>query len=120
MFMFLLFVIAFCLVIQMTDGNHQAAGKVWSKERGEYVFPEQADLLPERKSLTAHRPNPFGEGNSRGINTTQMSALTSLASKRGVSPADLIALATVSGFKQSFEELTHAEAIEVIKAVQLR
>lgn len=70
------------------------------------------------------RPNPFGGGNdgAKGINSTQMAALTSLASKKGLSQPDLIALAQVAdpqgSPKQTFEELTHSEAIQVIKAAQ--
>ena len=52
----------------------------------------------------------------------QMSALTSLAAKKGVSQTDLVALAEVVDAqgtpKQTFEELTHSEAIEVVKAAQ--
>ena len=71
----------------------------------------------------ATRPNPFGGNDSaKGITTVQMSALTSLASKKGVSQPDLVALAGVvdgqGAPKQTFEELTHAEAIEVVKAAQ--
>lgn len=51
-----------------------------------------------------------------------MSALTSLAAKKGLSQPDLVALAQVvdpqGAPKQTFEELTHAEAIEVVKASQ--
>ncbi|MBD3260644.1 MAG: hypothetical protein GF334_03035 [Candidatus Altiarchaeales archaeon] len=69
------------------------------------------------------RPNPFaGNSTGRGINSTQMSALNSLANKKGVSQPDLIALAQVTDEqghpKQTFEELTHSEAIQVIKAAQ--
>lgn len=69
------------------------------------------------------RPNPFGGNEAgKGITTVQMSALTSLAAKKGVSQTDLIALAEVSdpqgAPKQTFEELTHSEAIEVVKAAQ--
>lgn len=81
---------------------------------------------PPPKSASAAaspRPNPFG-GNStgRGINSTQLSALNSLATKKGVAQPDLIALAQVMDEqghpKQTFEELTHSEAIQVIKAAQ--
>lgn len=69
------------------------------------------------------RPNPFGGNNTeKGINSTQMAALTSLSTKKGLSQPDLIALAQVADAqgmpKQSFEELSHAEAIQVIKAAQ--
>ena len=71
----------------------------------------------------AARPNPFGGNDTtKGITTVQMSALTSLAAKKGVSQPDLVALAGVvdaqGSPKQTFEELTHAEAIEVVKAAQ--
>ncbi len=78
---------------------------------------------PVTASAAATRPNPFGGNDSaKGITTVQMSALTSLASKKGVSQPDLVALAGVvdgqGAPKQTFEELTHAEAIEVVKAAQ--
>lgn len=78
---------------------------------------------PVSASVAASRPNPFGgNDSSKGITTVQMSALTSLAAKKGVSQTDLIALAEVSDAqgspKQTFEELTHSEAIEVVKAAQ--
>lgn len=71
------------------------------------------------------RADPFGGGAAeRGINTTQMSALTSLAGKKGISPPNLIALAEIAdpqgAPKQEFENLTHGEAIQVIKAAQLK
>ena len=75
-------------------------------------------------AAVSQRPNPFeGSGNgSRGISSTQMSALTSLSAKKGLSQPDLIALAQVldpqGSPKQTFEELTHGEAIQVIKAAQ--
>ena len=74
-------------------------------------------------AAAATRPNPFGGNDSaKGINTVQMSALTSLASKKNVSHTDLVALAGVvdetGAPKQTFEELTHTEAIEVVKAAQ--
>jgi hypothetical protein len=74
-------------------------------------------------AAAAQRPNPFGGKESgKGITTVQMSALSSLASKKGVSQTDLVALAEVvdeqGAPKQTFEELTHAEAIEVVKAAQ--
>lgn len=74
----------------------------------------------------ANRPNPFAVNDSdKGINTHQLSALTSLSSKKGVNQPDLISLvpdiADAFGVpKQTFEELTHAEAIQVIKAAQLK
>ena len=78
---------------------------------------------PVTASAAATRPNPFGGNDSaKGITTVQMSALTSLAAKKGVSQPDLVALAGVvdgqGAPKQTFEELTHAEAIEVVKAAQ--
>lgn len=78
---------------------------------------------PVAASAAAARPNPFGGNDSdKGITTVQMSALTSLAAKKGLSQPDLVALAQVvdsqGAPKQTFEELTHAEAIEVVKASQ--
>lgn len=78
---------------------------------------------PPAAATVATRPNPFGgNDSSKGITTVQMSALTSLAAKKGVTQTDLVALAEVVDEqgtpKQTFEELTHAEAIEVVKAAQ--
>ena len=78
---------------------------------------------PLTSSAAAERPNPFGGNDSaKGITTVQMSALTSLAAKKGVSQPDLVALAGVvdaqGAPKQMFEDLSHAEAIEVVKAAQ--
>lgn len=69
------------------------------------------------------RPNPFGgDDSSKGISSVQMSALMALSQKKGVGQPDLIALAGVvdpqGSPKQTFEELTHAEAIEVVKSAQ--
>lgn len=89
--------------------------------------PVPAPPAPPRAAAVAApaaRPNPFGtgDGNSKGINSTQMAALTSLASKKGISQPDLIALAQVvddmGNPKGTFEDLTHSEAIQVIKAAQ--
>lgn len=78
---------------------------------------------PPAAAAAATRPNPFGGNDSaKGINTVQMSALTSLAAKKSLSQPDLVALAGVvdeqGAPKQTFDELTHAEAIEVVKAAQ--
>lgn len=78
---------------------------------------------PIAASSSATRPNPFGGNDTaKGITTVQMSALTSLAAKKGISQTDLVALAGVVDAqgtpKQTFEELTHSEAIEVVKAAQ--
>ena len=78
---------------------------------------------PAAASAAATRPNPFeGNDSAKGITTVQMSALTSLAAKKGVTQTDLVALAGVvdeqGAPKQTFEELTHSEAIEVVKAAQ--
>jgi hypothetical protein len=58
-----------------------------------------------------------------GPNSTQLNALINLSQKKSLSQPDMIALAGVmdelGNPKQSFEELSHAEAIQVIKASQL-
>lgn len=74
-------------------------------------------------TVQAPRPNPFASNSGdKGINSTQMSALLSLSSKKGVSQSDLISFAQIvdaQGMpKQTFEELNHGEAIQVIKAAQ--
>lgn len=85
--------------------------------------PPASPAPPRSVAAGAPRPNPFGGGDTeRGINSTQMSALTSLSTKKEMSPPDMIALAGVvdpQGMpKQTFEELNHGEAIRVIKAAQ--
>ena len=70
------------------------------------------------------RPHPFGNSTApAGPNATQINALTNLAQRKDLSQSQMIGLAgcvDVTGVpKQSFEQLTHAEAIQVIKASQL-
>jgi len=73
-------------------------------------------------STSSERPNPFEDPNSKkGITSTQKGALESLAEKRGKNQPDMIQLAPgivddLGAPKQVFEELTHAEAIKVIRA----
>ena len=75
-------------------------------------------------SVAAPRVNPFASSaEGSGPNPTQLNALTNLSQRKGLSQSDMIALAAVSDEtgnpKQTFEELSHAEAIQVIKASQL-
>ncbi len=75
-------------------------------------------------SVSAPRVNPFASrAVGSGPNPTQLNALTNLSQRKGLSQQDMIALAAVSDEtgnpKQTFEELSHAEAIQVIKASQL-
>jgi hypothetical protein len=80
---------------------------------------------PQPGSVAASaRVNPFEKTDvNKGITTVQMNALTSLAERKNVSPSDLILQANIvdgQGIpKQNFEDLTHAEAINVVKAAQL-
>jgi hypothetical protein len=79
---------------------------------------------PPLKAVSAPKTNPFESQNTAsGPNSTQINALTNLSERKGLSQPDMIALAGVAdetgGPKQTFEELSHAEAIQVIKASQL-
>lgn len=68
--------------------------------------------------------NPFAAaaGASAGPNATQLNALTNLAQRKGISPSDLIAMATVVDATgnpvMTFEDLTREQAIQVIRAAQ--
>ena len=70
------------------------------------------------------RPNPFDTGvnSAAGPNATQLNALNNLAEKKGLSQADMVARADIvdptNNPKLTFDELTHSEAIQVIKAAQ--
>jgi hypothetical protein len=52
-----------------------------------------------------------------------MNAMTNLANRKNLSQAEMIALANVTDAQgnpvQTFEELSHSQAIQVIKAAQL-
>jgi hypothetical protein len=76
------------------------------------------------KVVDAPRSNPFAsQAEGAGPNPTQLSALTNIASNKSIPQHALIALAGVlddSGSpKQTFEELTRTEAIQVIQASRL-
>jgi hypothetical protein len=76
------------------------------------------------KAVTAPKVNPFAsQAEGSGPNPTQLNALTNLSQRKGLSQPDMIALAVIvdetGNPKQAFEELNHAEAIQVIKASQL-
>lgn len=76
------------------------------------------------RAPAAPRENPFtSNAEASGPNSTQMSAMTNLANKKGLAPAALIALAGVmddlGSPLQNFEDLSRDQAIQVIKAAQL-
>ncbi len=76
------------------------------------------------KTVEVQRANPFASRvEGAGPNPTQLNALTNLSQRKGLSQPDMIALAVIEDEtgspKQTFEELSHAEAIQVIKASQL-
>jgi len=76
------------------------------------------------QTVSAPKSNPFASrAVGTGPNPTQLNALTALSGKRGLSQEGMIALAGIvdelGNPKQLFEDLTHAEAIQVIKASQL-
>jgi outer membrane biosynthesis protein TonB len=86
--------------------------------------PVAAPPRPVSVAAAAPKTNPFASRTAgTGPNSTQLNALTNLSQKKGLSQPDMIALAGVvdelGNPKQSFEELSHAEAIQVIKASQL-
>jgi hypothetical protein len=95
------------------NGGHQGA-----------AVPKPAAPPAPPKPVSAPKSNPFASkvGGS-GPNPTQLNALTNLSQRKGLSQSDMISLAGVmdetGNPKQTFEELTHAEAIQVIKASQL-
>lgn len=68
------------------------------------------------------RDNPFASKAeaASGPSSTQVNALTNLASRKGIAPADLIASVGITDAAgnpvQHFEELTRDQAIQVIKA----
>ncbi len=75
-------------------------------------------------SVAAPRANPFAsKAEGSGPNPTQINALTNLSQRKELSQMDMIALASIvdetGNPKQMFEDLSHAEAIQVIKASQL-
>lgn len=80
---------------------------------------------PTPPTPAAPRANPFASASASGSgpNSTQMNAMTNLASRKNLSQPDMIALADITDGQgspvQTFDELTHPQAIEVIKAAQL-
>lgn len=79
---------------------------------------------PVSAAASAPKVNPFASKTAgAGPNSTQMNALTNLSQKKGLAQPAMIALAGIvdemGNPRQSFEELSHAEAIQVIKASQL-
>lgn len=88
------------------------------------AVPKPVAPPPAPKTVAAPKTNPFAsKAVGAGPNPTQLNALTNLSQRKGLSQAQMIELAGVvdetGAPKQSFEELTHAEAIQVIKASQL-
>ncbi len=84
--------------------------------------------VPAPKPATPPAPsraNPFtsAAANAAGPNSTQMNAMVNLAARKNLSQPEMIALAKVTDAQgnsvQMFEELTHSQAIQVIKAAQL-
>jgi len=79
---------------------------------------------PSPAPVAPPRANPFQTGKAVGSspNSTQLSAMINLANRKGLTPSALISLAGVvdetGNPVQSFEDLTHAQAIQVIRAAQ--
>ncbi len=86
--------------------------------------PAPPARTPAPLSAAAGRPNPFEgpSGTAAGPNVTQLSALNNLAAKKEMNQPDMIARAAIvdemGSPKKTFDELTHSEAIQVIKAAQ--
>ena len=85
-----------------------------------------APPTPPATSLPAPpRANPFANTTAIGSapNSTQINAMTNLATRKNLSQPEMIALANITCEQgspvETFEELTHAQAIQVIKAAQL-
>jgi hypothetical protein len=91
------------------------------------VTKPAAPTPPPPVSVPAAKSNPFASQNeASGPNPTQLNALINLSGRKELSQPDMIALATdppitdeMGNPKQLFEDLTHAEAIRVIKASQV-
>jgi len=88
------------------------------------AVPKPAAPPAPPKPVAVPKTNPFAsQVAGSGPNPTQLNALTNLSQRKGLSQLDMIALAGVvdetGNPKQTFEELSHAEAIQVIKASQL-
>ena len=79
---------------------------------------------PNTPASAAPRVSPFASTtvSSSGPNATQVNALTNLAKRKELSPAELISTAGVVDDLghpvQTFEDLTREQAIQVIKAAQ--
>jgi len=88
------------------------------------IAPPAKPAVPAAAAAAASRPNPFAGGSdaAAGPNVTQLNALNNLSSKKELSQPDMIAKAgivdSMNSPKLTFDELTHSEAIEVIKAAQ--
>ncbi len=71
------------------------------------------------------RANPFAKsmGTTNGPSSTQISAMTNIASRKSLSQAEMVALATIVDGEgnpvETFEALTSEQAIQVIRAAQL-
>lgn len=88
-------------------------------------FPTSAPAAkPAPVAPAAPKANPFAAaaGATTGPNATQLNAMTNLAQRKGISPSDLIALASVVDATgnpvTTFEDLTREQAIQVIRAAQ--
>lgn len=79
---------------------------------------------PKTMGVNTPKTNPFiSKTETSSPNSTQINALTNLAQKKSLSQSEMIDLVGIiddlGNPKQTYEELTHAEAIQVIKASQL-
>ena len=93
----------------------------------EVPVPRPAAPLPKAPRAApaapvAKKADPFGGEAVGGISPTQLNALTNIASRKDMSQAELIALASVEDTegnpKVVFDALENAEAIKVIRAAQ--
>ena len=109
------------------NGNRTAASVPKPVTPAPLATPAPPAAPPPPLSAPAVKSNPFASKNEAlGPNPTQMNALVNLSGRKELSQIDMIALVTdppiadeMGNPKQAFEDLTHAEAIKVIKASQL-
>lgn len=84
--------------------------------------------IPAPKPMASPAPpkaNPFAKsiGTTGGPSSTQISAMTNIASRKNLSQAEMVALASIADTEgnpiETFDELTSDQAIQVIRAAQL-
>ncbi len=102
-------------------------GNPFSKENGGEAATTAR--IPAPKPMASPAPpkaNPFAKSAgaaTSGPSSTQISALTNIASRKSLSQAEMVALASITDGEgnpvENFDELTSEQAIQVIRAAQL-